>query len=307
MKTNHIKALLKNLPIYAKWGLICLLLTPTLSYSQEHILVVMSNQGEIYQKFNTILENKLDKSIAVAQANLSDIDNEKLNQYNYIIPIGFKAAKAISKYKTNTPIIYSLIPDNESLKSDIQCESKSCYSIYINQPVIRYIKLFKALFPEGKELIFATTSVNSKKSQAAKKHAGNIGVKYKELYTQQDNVTKTLTRKLNNNNVLLALPNSLIYNAQNAKSIILSTYHSNVPIIAYSKSFAKAGALISLYSSIDNIAEKTASVVNKIVKSGPQKQKNYYPDDFSIEINSSVARSLDINIESETAITRKIK
>ena len=36
----------------------------------------------------------------------------------------------------------------------------------------------------------------------------------------------------------------------------------NIPIIAYSKSFAKAGALISLYSSVENVADKTVSVIN---------------------------------------------
>ena len=107
--------------------------------------------------------------------------------------------------------------------------------------------------------------------------------------------------------VLLALPNPDIYNANHAKSIILSTYHANVPIIAYSKSFAKAGALISLYSSIDNIAEKTASVVNNIITDGPLNKKEYYPDNFTIEINSAVARSLNINIDSEKMLKRKIK
>ena len=112
---------------------------------------------------------------------------------------------------------------------------------------------------------------------------------------------------LSNNDVLLALPDSKIYNARSAKSILLSTYHKNVPIIAYSKSFSKAGALASLYSSIDNITDKSIDLLNKIINHGQQNQKEYYPDNFSIEINSAVARSLNLNIESKEIIKSKIK
>lgn len=274
------------MPAIAKWGLFCLLLMPSLSYSQERVLVVMSNQGKIYQSFHSILEDKLHNNITISQASLSDINNENLNQQNLIISIGYKAAKAVSKYKTQKTVIYSLIPDNESLQSDIPCKNATCYKVYINQPVNRYIKLFEVIFPKGRNLVFASTKEKTRKSQQVKTESENIGIIYKELLIQQDdNISRIFINKLNNNDVLLALPNSEIYNANSAKSIILSTYHANVPIIAYSKSFAKAGALISLYSSVDNIATKTANIVNTIFKDGTQKQKEYYPDEFTIEIN----------------------
>ena len=305
---KYIKFFLNPLPAIARLGFFCLLLMPTLSYSQERILVVMSSQGEIYQDFYSTLKNKLHKNITISQTSISAINNEKLNQHDLIIPIGYKSAKAISKYKIEIPVVYSLIPDNESLRSDIPCKKETCYKIYINQPVNRYIKLFKALFPDGKNLVFATTKEKSKTSQRIKISSKNLHVVYKEFLIQQNqNIPRTFIRNLDNNDVLLALPNSEIYNANSAKNILLSTYHANVPIIAYSKSFAKAGALISLYSSIDNVAEKTASTVNKIFNEAPLKQKEYYPDEFTIEINSAVARSLNINIEPESVIKRKIK
>lgn len=268
----------------------------------------MSSNGKIYQKFFSELEENLNKNTTVSKISFSEINNENLNEYNVVVSIGYKAAKAISKYKTGSNIIYSLIPDNESLQSNISCNKTTCYKIYIDQPVSRYVQLFKILFPKGKRLVFATKKENSKKSQQLKIASKSNSLIYKDIRIQKNkNISRTLINKLNNNDVLLALPNPGIYNANNAKSIILSTYHVNVPIIGYSKSFAKAGALISLYSSIDNIAEKTASIVNKIIKDGELKHKEYYPDKFTIEINSSVARSLDINIVSEGVIRRNIE
>lgn len=267
----------------------------------------MSNQGEIYQNFYSILEDKLHENITISQVSTFDINNKILKHHDIIVSLGYKAAKAISKYKIKKTIVYSLIPDNESLQNNIPCKKTTCYKIYINQPVYRYIKLFKALFPKEKNLVIATTK-NTKTLQQVKVAAEKNDVIYKHLRIQKkNNISRIFIRKLNNNDVLLALPNPEIYNANNAKSIILSTYHANVPIIAYSKSFAKAGALISLYSSIDNIATKTADIINKILKEGALNKKKYYPDEFTIEINSAVARSLNIKFDTESVIKRKIR
>jgi ABC-type uncharacterized transport system substrate-binding protein len=299
---------LRFFPLVAKVGLFCLFLTPTHAYSQERILAVISNNGKVYQDFYSTLQDKLHKDIAVTQANISEINSELLNNYNYIVPIGYKAARNVSKYKIKPPVIYSLIPDNESLQRNISCKNTTCYKIYINQPVKRYIELFNIIFPKGKNIVLATTKENSIELQKIKAASKKTGIVYKEVYIKQRNIiARTLINELNANDVLLALPNSKIYNASNAKSIILSTYHANVPIIAYSKSFAKAGALVSLYSSIEDVAGKTANIVNKIIINGSQKQKEYYPDDFTIEINYAVARSLNISIEPENVIKRKIK
>ncbi|MHA1989137.1 MAG: ABC transporter substrate-binding protein [Promethearchaeota archaeon] len=268
----------------------------------------MSDHGEIQQNFYSKLKNKLTKNTSITKINSSDITKEIISQHNLIISIGYKSAKVMAKHKTKKNVIYTLIPDNGSLRISIPCKKTTCYKIYINQPVSRYVQLFKNLFPKGKTLAFATTKENSIKLQQLKTESKNNNLIYKEIRIQKNkNISRTFINKLNNNDVLLALANPDIYNANNAKSIILSTYHASVPIIAYSKSFAKAGALISLYSSIDNIAEKTANIVNAIIADGSLKQKEYYPDDFTIEINSAVARSLNINIDSENMLKRKIK
>ena len=307
MNNYKTKSSLIFSPLAAKFVLICLLINPIASYSKEGVLAVMSNQGKTQQNFYSKLKRKLTKTTSITQINSSDITDEIISQHNLIISIGYKSAKGMAKYKTKNNIIYTLIPDNESLRLSIPCEKTACYKIYINQPVNRYVQLFKNLFPEGKTLVFATTNENPTKSKQVKKESENNNLIFKNIHINKNNISRSFIKKLNNNDVLLALPNHDIYNANHARSIILSTYHANVPIIAYSKSFTKAGALISLYSSIDNIAEKTANIVNTIIKDGALKQKEHYPDEFTIEINSAVARSMNINIDSENMLKRKIK
>lgn len=308
MNNYNIKYSRNVLLMLAKWGLLCLLLTPIYAYSQESILAVMSGDNKIYKDFYSRFKTELHDNINIVEVGVSNVNNEVLNSHNFIITVGYRAAKNISEYKPKSTVIYSLIPDNEKTHSSLSCKNNNCYYIYINQPVIRYTKLFKILFPQDRVMVLATTKVNTKIIQQIQISSKNIGVTYKELQIQQDsNIARTFTNILSKDDVLLALPNTAIYNSNNAKSILLSTYHKDVPIIAYSKAFVKAGAIAGLYSSIDHIADKTAKIVNRIIKGGHQKQKGYYPDDFTIEINSAVANSLNINIDSESVIKRKLK
>ena len=308
MNNYSIESSFSFLPLAAKLVLFFLLITPTPSYSKEGVLAVMSDKGEVQQNFYSKLQNKLTKNTSITKINSSEITEEIINQYNLIVSIGYKSATVMAKYETKKNVIYTLIPDNESLRLNIPCEKTTCYKIFINQPVHRYVQLFKNLFPKRKTLVLATTKENTIKSQQAKTASKDNNLIFKKIRIHKNhNISRILINNLNDNDVLLALPNPDIYNANHAKSIILSTYHANVPIIAYSKSFAKAGALISLYSSIDNVAEKTANIVQSIITNGTLKQKEHYPDEFTIEINSAVARSMNINIDSENMLKRKIK
>ena len=95
----------------------------------------MSSQGEIYQNFYSTLKDKIQKSITISQTSISAINNETLNHHDLIISIGHKSAKAISKFKIEIPVVYSLISADESLRSDINCKKETCYKIYINQHI----------------------------------------------------------------------------------------------------------------------------------------------------------------------------
>ena len=292
----------------AKLGFFCFLFFSAPSYSETSVLAVMSSEGKIYQKFYSSLKNKLHENLVLSQTTPDMIHSEVLDKYDLIISVGNNATRAVSEYKSTATVIYSLIPDNTHLTTSNPCRSDKCYKVYINQPINRFIKLYKILFPGNGTLVFVTTKQNTIQSQRLRTSSRKFGINYKEIeLSENSNIARTLIHKLNKNDVLLALPNPQIYNKNNAKSIILSTYHKNVPIIAYSKSFAKAGALVSLYSNIDNIAEETANLANKISSTGQQKQKEYYPENFSVDINSAVSESLNLNITPKNEIMRKIK
>jgi hypothetical protein len=97
------------------------------------------------------------------------------------------------------------------------------------------------------------------------------------------------------NEVLLALPDSEVYNPENIRNILLSTYRRKQGVIGFSADMVKAGALATTYSGIEDINTQVAEVASRFVASGelPAPQ---FPRYFRTLVNEGVARSLDIDV-----------
>ena len=102
------------------------------------------------------------------------------------------------------------------------------------------------------------------------------------------------------NQVLLAMPDSAVYNADNIRNILLSTYRHKQGVIGFSADMVKAGALASTYSGIDDINAQVAEMAAAFVASGalPPPQ---FPRYFRTTVNVGVAHSLDIGAEQAAA------
>jgi putative ABC transport system substrate-binding protein len=78
------------------------------------------------------------------------------------------------------------------------------------------------------------------------------------------------------------------------------SYRFRTPVIAYSKKYVDAGALASVYFSPDNVA---ATIADSLLEDSSVDTSN----DFSVSLNSSVARSLGIKLVDKEVYREKIK
>lgn len=107
-----------------------------------------------------------------------------------------------------------------------------------------------------------------------------------------------LLARIGHSEVLLALPDSAIYNPENIRNILLSTYRRKQGVIGFSADMVKVGALATTYSEIEDINAQVAEMAAGFVASGelPAPQ---FPHYFRTAINEGVARSLDIAVTPE--------
>ncbi|MES2149852.1 MAG: hypothetical protein V4508_08655 [Pseudomonadota bacterium] len=121
------------------------------------------------------------------------------------------------------------------------------------------------------------------------------GVAEVEVFQPGDDINRALNN-IAQTEVLLAVPDRAVYNTENIRNILLSTYRHNQAVIGFSADMVKAGALASTYSEIADINTQVAEVAAEFVASG-ELDPPQFPRYFSTIVNEGVARSLNVELD----------
>ena len=124
----------------------------------------------------------------------------------------------------------------------------------------------------------------------------NIKVKFIE-YQKEDSINKALN-SLNKQKAILAIPDRIVWNSTTLKNIIISTYKNEQPVIGFSRTLVKAGAVATLYSNLDDIVKETFDRINQLYTKKKSINKKALitnsPKYYSLKTNRDVLLSLNL-------------
>lgn len=115
-----------------------------------------------------------------------------------------------------------------------------------------------------------------------------------QSFAPGDDINHTLNR-MTRSEVLLAMPDAAVYNTENVRNILLSTYRRKQGVIGFSADMVKVGALASTYSEIGDINTQVAEVAAAFVATG-ELAPPQFPHYFRTMINEGVASSLELRV-----------
>ncbi len=266
--------------------------------TQEHHVFV------IYSPDNTLYSNIIQKLSENLQLKRSDIviskvtPEEKIKTVNsntdIIIGIGSAGMKNANKhYPKAKKLFISTDPNKYKLDTN---KYKNDAILYMTQSYCRQIQFIKLLNKKWQTIGILNSQEKPVDSEAIQQCADQYDIKIHTVNTTaENNLTNKIKIALSHSDVLLALPDSNIYNSKTVKNILLTSYRLRKPVIAFSKNFVKAGALAAIYSSTEQIAQSASNIIEQYFKSGNQFKKPInYPQAFNISINRQVFRALDL-------------
>lgn len=304
MTCNSISAI--RTAFTALLALICLLAAHA-GAAPLRLAVVLSEQGGAYREYS----NALGAQLVNKNVTLSVIDAEQpLPEADLVIAAGMKAAINVARTRP-AAMLAVLIPKEgfARLQKDFPAQAKNgsgvFSAIYLDQPLKRQIDLIAALLPTAgtigvlyksppKELNALRTMTAAREFGLNERSAGSLS-----------GIHAALQELLIGSDVLLALPDAEIYNAATIRNILLATYRHKVPLIGFSSGYVRAGALAAVFSTPAQIAAQSLAVISRYAETRelPAAQ---YAKEFEVSVNEQVARSLGLNIRSESQIRIEI-
>ena len=263
--------------------------------------MVQSDSTPLYQKFAETFKQNLPANTRLALIQYpEDFDAQKTD---LIVAVGVRAAYRVAE-KTTQPMLAAMIPSN--VYADLQGLRQSQISaIYLDQPWARQVDMLRAVMPQRKRigvLYSGNQDMSVLRSELDRYHATLIA----RHLGSKDTLSADLDELLANSDVLLAVPDSEIYNANSIRNILLSSYRRGIPLVGFSQAYVRAGALCAIFSAPEQLALQAASTVTEFAKSGrlPGAQ---FPTKYSIAVNREVARTLGFALKSDEALLLQVE
>lgn len=304
---------------------LCSLIIQTLfvnsAYAQEpqKIAIYLSGNSQTYQTAYSAIKDELDKSDALFELKKVVVkSNHSLKplhgQTPIRITIGTKAARFVLGAQPDIPTISILIPKipYNALISEYGLEDKlqkgEISAIYIDQPPARQLDFIKQLLPDIKSLSIALDKSNQDVLKEYKHPELSHGLDINSrIPSNTDEISSVFEEMLTDTDALLVYPSPKTITPNSAKWLLYMAYKNKTPVIAYSKSFVKAGAVGAIYSTPALQGKEVAELIIALAQTDTRTlPPPDYPSTFAVSINHSVAKSLGISTTDEKELKDKL-
>lgn len=284
-----------------------------LSEKNTSILILGQANKSFSKDLTESISSKITKkhnNIRIYKKNISDEPDLKItSRYDIIITLGNKPAEYILRKKTASPVISLLITDRaiKLLKKTYNPENPWA-TISLNQPIKRQLLLIKHLLGRKNTIGTIFGPVSQKNRKNIIKTAKNLNLNLiNENALITDQLISSLKSLISKSDIILAIPDPVTFNKKTIRGILLLTYRKNIPVIGFSKSYVKAGALAATYSSPEQISKQAAEIINRFIETKHLTRSDHSPKYFSISINKKIAYALNIKTISNEKLIGLIK
>lgn len=290
------------------------LFVPAISFAYTGITIVLSaptpTNLEFVEHFKSELVSSKNTALRVKVINLQEVDRLVVAENSeLVIALGVDALQAASKLKHTTPVVgvFTPLPVFNGLLITSRRDLGNFSAIVLDQPYMRQMMLIKAVMPNIRNLGVLLGKNSSQYNEliegAGEKASINVN---QEIIAQESDLIPKLNSVLDNNDALMAIPDSFVYSRETASAILLTSYRHLKPVFGYSRSYVQAGALAAVYSTTKQLAKQAAEIAvvsNVLPGLLPPPQTPRY---FSVAVNYQVARSLSIVVEDKDKLQKKI-
>lgn len=296
-------------------------LLPPLSLAADEsskLLIVINSDEGVYQD----IVHRLSKSPAIQTgsyqvATLGDQENirQLLEPADAILTIGTRAAEEVYRHKPTTPVLSALITKSgfthlaekhyASLESAL---AKNVSAIFLDQPLDRLFRLGKLLLPDSSHTgVLTTDSFPAGKAPRLPTAISRDSTLEYVVIGDDSRPINTLSPVFSRSDFVIALPGKKSVTVSAARWILEISSLSRTPVIAYSRKYARSGALAAIYTSPENVALQIGRVLADTDSLQIGSAHIHAPTEFSVEINIAVANALGIAVNEPLYYQQQIR
>lgn len=307
-----------------KWMLtLVLVLSCGLSCAASRIYTVgilFDSSSELHEEAIVGVEQKLKEGevsnvkfvrIDINQSHFEQvIHNDK---FDFLISFGIEAAKSAITTNIEYPILYAMVPKQSYLQlanqnpGSANTISGQKYVLYLEQKPSRQLLVINALLGDDIDIGLVVGEYSRHEGEEIAKLARLQNERVTvEVVNENEQPIELVRDVLKHSDVYVALYDSRVLDSQNARWLLYMAYRMRKPVIGFSPSYTRAGALASIYATPQQVGMQVAEWVIEMIN-GHLVEQVQYPKYFTVSVNDNIRRLLRIDKRSEEEIANLIK
>lgn len=297
------------IPALLRHGLPLLLLLTVLTGGARAngpaVLIVSSERSPAYLEASEAVTSELarltgDAQPQVLQVTVADLPAYRGSTPRLYIALGAEACGQLGRTPAAAPVLCALLPRasfERVLRDAGRRAGASLSAVYLNQPLGRQLDLVRLALPQARR-VGVLWGPDSQTSEAMLESAAQargfrvVGVSVKP----DEPVFNGLKKILDGSDLLLALADPQVYNSSSIQNILLASFRAQVPMLAFSPAYVRAGALMAVYSTPAQIGQQAGLIARGVLQGQPLGVPQY-PLQFEVSVNEHVARSLGLKLD----------
>lgn len=217
-----------------------------------------------------------------------------------IVTLGAQASDVVAQSAVQIPVLCTLLPlasFERLLRAQGRRASPRFTALYLDQPFDRQLNLIRQALPKAKRLGVLWGPASIAQASALKTQAMSRGLTLVSASVDtQTSLFDALQEVLQDADLLLALPDPQVYNSSTVQNILLASFRAKTPVVAFSPSYARAGALLAVYVTPTQIGVQAGTLANAVLLGKELPAAPIHSHDFEIAINEQLAHSLSLRL-----------
>jgi ABC-type uncharacterized transport system substrate-binding protein len=283
-----------------------LVLATGVAWCADAIVVVVSEQKGPVAEFSDALGAALRRELPqVTVRTIGAAEVDALGDTRLVIAAGSVAQATILARADRPPVLAVLTPRASFERQFAKAGRIS--ALYLDHPEERQLALITLLPSQPSSVAFVASSASGVSVQRLRQAAHRLDLRINEFpIAAERDVARAIQEAAAQSEVLLAHPDPAVFSPQTIQSILLTTYRARVPVVGFSPAYTRAGALMSLHSSPQQLAEQAAEMARHVLQTG-QLPPSQYPREFEVSVNRQVARSLGVEVPAESILVERLR
>lgn len=293
----HVRALLA-------FALIAAAMVAAPAHARPVVHFVLSDGTGPYREVFVAARDALDGHATVT---VGTIDDEVPDTAAAIVAVGTAAAKRWAGSDEPRAVFATLLP-SAGWESLMQGDPELRSALFLDQPLARQLALVRVLMPPLRELgvVYGPTSVarRSEILAAAERFHLFINAHHATSSADSDDAFLAVLRR---SEAVLALPDSAVFTRYNVQSLLLTSFRLRRPVIGFSESWVRAGALAAIHTTPAQLGTELAASISAWLPDRGPLPASSAPALYTLSVNRQVAFSLGMNLPPDAVLQQRLR